>query len=243
MGKFNDLTGQKFGRLTVVKRAEDAITENGNRFTQWLCRCDCGNDNVVVFGSALTRSKRPTLSCGCLQRDKISGITQNKYEFSDDGYVIGYTDNTNKQFVFDKEDFEKINRYHWYEESNGYIRSSGKRKEDKVFLHRLIMGFPDCMSIDHINHDVSDNRKSNLRIATASQNAMNRIIGSNNTSGITGVVWVKGRRKWKSQIKINDNLVFLGEYDKFEDAEKRRKQAEEEYFGEYSYDNSMKVVM
>ena len=76
MGKFNDLTGQKFGRLFVVERAEDLITEKGNKFTQWFCNCDCGND-VIVFGSALTRTKRPTLSCGCLQRDKVSGITQN----------------------------------------------------------------------------------------------------------------------------------------------------------------------
>ena len=243
MGKFNDLTGQRFGRLTVVKRVEDVITEKGNKFTQWLCNCDCGNSDIIVFGSSLTRKKRPTLSCGCLKRDKVSGITQNKYEFSSDGYVIGYTDNTNKQFVFDSEDFEKVSKYHWYEESNGYIRSSGKKKEDKIHIHRLIMGFPYGMNIDHINHNTLDNRKSNLRIVTTSQNAMNRIKSSNNTSGVSGVVWVKSRNKWKSQIKFNGQLIFLGEYDKFEDAEKRRKQAEEEYFGKYSYDNSMKVVM
>lgn len=243
MARFNDLTGQKFGRLTVIKRVEDAITEKGNRFTQWLCNCDCGNNDVVVFGSALTRKKRPTLSCGCLQKDKVSGITQNTYEFSNDGYAIGYTGNTNKQFIFDADDYEKVSKYHWYEESNGYIRSSGKNKESKVLLHRLIMGFPENMGIDHINHNTFDNRKSNLRIATTSQNAMNRIKGSNNTSGMSGVVWVKSRNKWKSQIKFNGQLIFLGEYDKLEDAEKRRKQAEEEYFGKYSYDNSMKAVM
>lgn len=240
MGKFNDLTGQKFGRLTVIKRAEDAITEKGNRFAQWLCSCDCGND-VVVFGSALTRKKRPTLSCGCLQRDKVSGITQNDYEFVDNQYVVGYTNNTHKQFIFDIDDYEKVKKYHWYEESNGYIRSSGKKKEDRFHIHRLIMGFPEGMNIDHINHNTFDNRKSNLRVVTASQNAMNRIKSSNNTSGISGVVWVKNRNKWKSQIKLNDQLIFLGEYDKFEDAEKARKQAEEKYFGEYSYDNSMRI--
>ena len=103
------------------------------------------------------------------------------------------------------------------------------------------MGFPDGMNVDHINHNTFDNRKSNLRIVTTSQNAMNHIRSSNNSSGATGVVWVKNRKKWKSQIKLNSQLIFLGEYDKFEDAEKRRKQAEEEYFCEYSYDNSMKM--
>ena len=97
MGKFNDLTGRKFGKLTVIRRVEDAVTENGNKFTQWFCVCDCGNE-AVVLGSALTRNKRPTLSCGCLQRDKVSGITPNIYHFTGE-YVIGYTSNTNNSFV------------------------------------------------------------------------------------------------------------------------------------------------
>lgn len=240
MARFNDLTGQKIGRLTVIKRVDDAITESGNKFTQWLCACDCGNE-VVVLGSSLTRSKRPTLSCGCLQKDKVSGITPNNYEFIDDQYAIGYTSNTNKPFIFDIDDYEKIKKYHWYEESNGYIRSSSKKKKDRFHIHRLIMGFPDSMNIDHINHNTFDNRKSNLRAVTVSQNAMNHVKGSNNTSGMSGVVWVKNRNKWKCQIKLNGQLIFLGEYDNFEDAEKRRRQAEEEYFGEYSYDNSIKM--
>ena len=240
MGKFNDLTGQKFGRLFVVERVEDLITEKGNKFTQWLCNCDCGND-VIVFGSSLTRTKRPTLSCGCLQRDKVSGITQNIYEFSSDGYVIGYTNNTNKQFIFDADDYEKVSKYHWYEETNGYIRSSSKKKENRFHLHRLIMGFPDDINIDHINHDTFDNRKSNLRIATTSQNAMNRVIASNNTSGVTGVVWLKNEKKWKAEIKVDDKTIYLGAYKKFKDAVCVRKEAEEKYFGEYSYYNSMKI--
>lgn len=241
MGKFNDLTNKKFGKLTVIRRVEDAVTEKGNKFTQWFCVCDCGNE-CVVLGSALTRSKRPTLSCGCLQRDKVSGITPNIYHFTGE-YVIGYTSNTNKPFIFDLDDFEKVSKYHWYEETAGYIRSSGKKKEDKVFLHRLVMAVPENIKVDHINHNTFDNRKSKLRIATTSQNAMNHIKGSNNTSGITGVVWVKNRNKWKSQIKANGKLIFLGEYDKFEDAINARKEAEEKYFGEYSYDNSMKMEM
>lgn len=241
MARLNDLTGQKIGRLTVVKRTDDVITKNGNKFTRWLCNCDCGNNNIIVLGSALTRKKRPTLSCGCLQKDKSSGITLNNYEIVNDEYMIGYTSNTNKPFIFDIDDFEKIKQFHWYEENNGYIRSSGKKKEDKVHIHRLIMGFPNNMNIDHINHDTFDNRKTNLRIVTVSQNAMNHIKGSNNTSGITGVVWVKDRNKWKSQIKANGRIIFLGEYSNFEEAIKARKEAEERYFGEYSYDNSMKM--
>ena len=51
VGKFNDLTGQKFGRLTVIRRTEDVVTEKGNKFTQWFCVCDCGF--VIVAMNAL----------------------------------------------------------------------------------------------------------------------------------------------------------------------------------------------
>ena len=47
-----DLTGQKFGRLTVIKQVEDYITKSNYRKAQWLCQCDCGNV-VEVVGSCL----------------------------------------------------------------------------------------------------------------------------------------------------------------------------------------------
>ena len=100
------------------------------------------------------------------------------------------------------------------------------------------MGVSENIKVDHINHNTFDNRKSRLRVATTSQNAMNRTKGSNNTSGVTGVVWVKNRNNWKAEIKINDETIYLGSYDKFEDAVKARKEAEDKYFGEWSYDNS-----
>lgn len=234
---FNDLTGRRFGRLVAIKRVEDLITENGNVFTRWLCQCDCGNE-VVVLSSALTREERPTKSCGCLQREWASEITINQYDLSNDEYGIGYTDNTGCQFIFNKEDYEKIKKYHWYEEYDGYIRSSSK---DRIHLARLIMDAPDNMCVDHINHNLKDNRKSNLRIVTTSQNAMNRTLGSNNTSGATGVVWVKSQNKWKAEIKLNGETNYLGEYDNFEDAKRKRKEVEDKLFGEYSYDNSMKL--
>ena len=63
MGKFIDLTGQKFGRWTVLKRAE-----NKGHFTSWLCKCECGNE-VVVLGNNLKSGK--TKSCGCYNIEKI----------------------------------------------------------------------------------------------------------------------------------------------------------------------------
>lgn len=59
---FKDLTGRRFGRLTVLERTEDYVSPSGNRCSQWLCQCDCGNTTVVVT-SSLTLGI--TSSCGC----------------------------------------------------------------------------------------------------------------------------------------------------------------------------------
>lgn len=63
--KVKDITGQKFGRLTVISLEK----ERKNRQTQWLCECDCGNKKII-YGSLLKNGK--TKSCGCLHREKVS---------------------------------------------------------------------------------------------------------------------------------------------------------------------------
>ena len=52
MGKFIDLTGQRFGRLTVLQRDADRVYPNGSIAVKWLCQCDCGR-KVVVFDPEL----------------------------------------------------------------------------------------------------------------------------------------------------------------------------------------------
>ena len=117
------------------------------------------------------------------------------------------------------------------------------KKNYIVLMHRLIMDFPDThYEIDHKHGKESrnDNRKSNLRIVTHSENLKNVGIRSNNTSGVTGVSFDRG--KWVATIKTNSNSIYLGRFDNFEDAVAARKEAEEKYFGEFSYDNSQAIV-
>ena len=71
--RFEDLTGRKFGRLTVIERAEDHIQPNGKHQIQWLCKCDCGSE-VIVRGSNLKNGN--TKSCGCLQKEMTSVLNQ-----------------------------------------------------------------------------------------------------------------------------------------------------------------------
>lgn len=65
MGAKVDLTGQRFGRLTVIRESKERL--NGG--VTWLCRCDCGNE-VIVRSNSLRRGR--TLSCGCYNHDVIT---------------------------------------------------------------------------------------------------------------------------------------------------------------------------
>lgn len=66
-GSLIDLTGRKFGRLTVICRAEDAAGQYAIKRPLWLCRCDCGNLTTVI-GANLREGM--TKSCGCLRIEK-----------------------------------------------------------------------------------------------------------------------------------------------------------------------------
>lgn len=65
---FEDLTGQKFNRLTVIKRGEDLICKSHN-VIRWLCQCDCGNITLVTTHGLKSGG---TKSCGCLQKEITS---------------------------------------------------------------------------------------------------------------------------------------------------------------------------
>ena len=91
--------------------------------------------------------------------------------------------------------------------------------------------------VDHINHDLKDNRKANLRICTNQQNQMNRSISKNNTSGYKGVSFDKTKNKWFAQVALNRIPKFLGYYDTKEEAHNARVDYERIHFGEYAYNN------
>lgn len=62
-----DLTGQKFGRLTVIDEAPPRIRGDGCKVTYWNCECDCGTKKEIC-GYSLTRGE--TVSCGCWRKEK-----------------------------------------------------------------------------------------------------------------------------------------------------------------------------
>lgn len=238
-----DLTGQVFGRLTVLGQAEDYISPNGNREARWLCECNCEKHGRTIASKRHLKNGEVT-SCGCarIERAIQQGHDNKKYnEFKlnlndEHGYYgIGLTSNTNKEFYFDMEDYDLIKDFCWREHvrkdaTYSMLESTMGKSKKIIKMHQLI-GFAHH---DHIDRNPLNNRKYNLRPATQQENCMNRSIRSDNTSGITGVAWDKKSCKWRAYISQNGKLLHLGLYDKKEDAIKARLDAVNKNYGEFS---------
>ena len=99
--------------------------------------------------------------------------------------------------------------------------------------HRIVVAMVSgewpTYEIDHIDHDKLNNRMSNLRIATRSENARNMPKHRSNKSGHNGVVWNKKTSKWRAFIGVNGRNIHLGSFDKIEDAINARIVANKEY--------------
>lgn len=69
MMKAIDLTGERFGKLTVIRRVEDRVLPSGRKATCWFCVCDCGGTKEVLTHSLTTGA---TTSCGCMAHSPTS---------------------------------------------------------------------------------------------------------------------------------------------------------------------------
>lgn len=235
--QLKDLTGMRFGKLVVLKRASN--DETGH--PRWICDCACGNKDVMVYGQALKSGTQ--VSCGCHRDEYLKNFGGKRYynEYNLSGkYGVGYCRNTGKQFLFDIDDYEQIKNYCWMEDANGYIVTFVSRKP--IFMHRFVMGLDEksTYEVDHIRHETNDNRKGYLRVVSHAENHRNNRKFKNNSSGETGVFFNSKDRCWCSRITYNGEIINLCRSKNKDDAIRARKEAEELYFGEYSYDNSMK---
>lgn len=227
----NDLSGQKFGRLTVIKQIDDYVESNGKHRACWLCKCDCGNEANII-GINLTRTREPTKSCGCLQPKHIG---ENTYDLSGT-YGVGHTSNTNSEFYFDLEDYDKIKNYRWYEvvaTRNNYhsLRAWDMQSKTRITMYQLIVNYD---IVDHINRNPLDNRRCNLREATTQENNWNRSVSKNNTSGVTGVYWDKEKQKRYAGLIKDGKRVLRTSCYSFNEAVRARLEAEKKYYGEFA---------
>ena len=118
-----------------------------------------------------------------------------------------------------------------YAKSSGPV-SGGKR----MYLHRLLMGDPEGLEIDHIDGDGLNNRRygdsGNLRTATRSQNICNQRGVRRSKSGLKGAI--PSKHRWQSQITVNGVTHYLGCFDTAEGAHAAYVKAGAELHGEFA---------
>ena len=139
----------------------------------------------------------------------------------------------------DNEDYADLIRWKWYawtpREGLTYAIRSVKKANGKqgnpVRMHRYLVDAPDGMQVDHKNGNCLDNRRSNLRICTSTQNQRNQ-------HKIYGAVPYKGVRKngngYEARLRYNKKLIGLGTYKDPENAAIAYDKAAVKYFGEYA---------
>ena len=109
-----------------------------------------------------------------------------------------------KVALVDDSDYEYLSQFKWYSSSHGYAMRNGKMvnrvREKRISMHREILGVTDPnIHVDHINFDILDNRKSNLRICSNSENSKHRKVTGLGTSKFKGVCWYKANSIWHAR--------------------------------------------
>ena len=135
------------------------------------------------------------------------------------------------------EDYENVNQRKWYPlKSRGtfYAVTNDHKNNTHIKMHRFLLKSKKHEIVDHINGNGLDNQRNNLRNVTSSQNSRNRQKQKNNTSGFKGVSFHKHTSKFQAKIKIGTRQIYLGIYEKAEDAHNAYCSAAVKYFGQYA---------
>jgi hypothetical protein len=145
--------------------------------------------------------------------------------------------------IVDAADYEELAQFKWcvrrdrraWYAGRNIKRDDGRRAT--ILMHRAILNPSADMFVDHINHDGLDNRRTNLRVCTQSENQRNCKSRAGATSKFLGVHWHKQMLKWQARIRINGQQFHLGLYADEEAAARAYDVAACEHFGEFANPN------
>jgi len=113
-----------------------------------------------------------------------------------------------KEVILDEPDLELLEKHSWSWSPQGYLITKiptgepyGRRS---ICIHRMILGDPPGVHVDHINRNKSDNRRLNLRPCSASENNCNKLRYGR------GVSYNPHRKKYQVVVRLNGKLKWLG---------------------------------
>jgi len=206
--KAEDLTGQVFSRMTVIRMAERTRTNSGKiKPPYWHCVCECGVKKVVQGGHLKNGSVR---SCGCLMKEEHSARMSTHGRSSSPHY------DTYRHMMdrCNKPDHKSYPSYggrgitvctEWTDSVVSFLDWCDKTK--LVSTHTL----------ERVDNDKGYS-PNNCVWADRQVQAVNQRTKSNNTSGIRGVHFNKCNRKWSASVVNNNVRKHLGSFDRKEEA-------------------------
>ncbi len=179
---------------------------------------NCTRDNLQESHKDKTRRTKPTIETVLPDGCRLIPLSRGK------------------QAVVSPEDYEYLTQWSWHLCVHGY--AARRPETGMVYMHRAVMErvAPDLygLEVDHIDLDKLNNRRSNLRVATRAQNARNRGLLPNNTSGYMGVSWDRTRSKWLACIEVDATRHSIGRFDTAVEAAKAYNAAAKAHFGEFA---------
>ena len=208
-----DLTGQKYGRLTVIKEVE-----RKGYTRRWLCRCECGNETIVTQPNLRNGH---TTSCGCVQREKTSKSNT--------------ADLTGRKFgrltVVERSGTAKNRKAVWLCECD--CGNTTEVQSDKLLSGETTSC--GCARVE-AGKAVQQTLQEELTIDGVVVPYLTRKARSDNRSGVKGVsinTLKSGEKRYKAHITIKGKTIHLGTFKTLEEAEQARKKAEEVYHKPY----------
>lgn len=201
-----DLTGRRFGRLTVIRQLE-----NKNHRTRWLCRCDCGNEKEVASRDLKAGKVK---SCGCLRREG----SKNKKDIS--GRRFG---RLTALHPTDRRDVHGV--IYW-------VCQCDCGNQTEVPASNLVNGT--CKSCGCLRKENQDKIQDRLHRVdgTCIEFLEKRKKRRDNKSGFRGVYQGKNGR-YRVSIGFQGRRIYLGMYDDFDNAVEARLEAEKNIYGEF----------
>ncbi len=146
--------------------------------------------------------------------------------------------------LVDDEDYKRLISRKWHATKLSYdgFAAVCTQQNKTTIMHRVITNAPKGKDVDHINHNTLDNRKTNLRVCTRSQNLRNRlkVRGISRYKGVT--FFPKRNKKWCARIRYNSKMNHLGYYTTEKEAAIAYNKAAIEVFGDFANLNKLELL-